>query len=651
MKTYRRFPKVFWVSMSFELFERGAYYSFTPIIALHAWANVGAPLWLSAMIFTFIWPIQYGLPILSGALVEKVGYRRQMLVAFILLTAAYAMLARASNTVSLILAVVALGFGIGSYKPLISAIVAKVTTSEDRTYAFGIYYIVVNMAAAFFPVGFYIMEVQGYIHLGVYNIIFAVGAVLISFNIFIALFLFEDIPSSDKVKTVRDALNNVKVSMQDRKFMVLVLLVAGFWALYSTQLTGVIIIFYGYRWNPWWFTAILYAVFNPMTIVVAGPFISKLIEKVESIRVMIAGMMIYIVGLFVLSYGIADWRQLIAGLVIMSIGEFMVAPGFYSFTSKLATEDKVSAYIGSTFVASFLGLALGSTILGAFVAYVAETLQMPYFFFGVCLSVSLLIFIGFLIYYQKWGHDVIERTRRIAEEEEGKKSYDESYVEPFIFRLYETKMPIVISLIMIPIVLFSTFSLGTYTFYGPPDTDGDDEEELPYFYPIDYPRILTGSSEESETLNEGSTQTYVFEITKAEEGVGSSGDMSLTLGPDQLLKSISVSVTWQDEPSPVGRTNTPDVFELNVTHSGGWSKAIMAQNSQNEERTITITYGPINHELVNSTIGEGEWDIEVTMLNAGLHVFGPRDREIPNSDTGNAYTLKVSTEVYAKETA
>lgn len=638
---FGRFPRVYWVAMLFELFERGAYYTFTPIISWHAYYNVGLPFWLSFIILSFIWPIQYGLPILSGALVEKVGYRRQILVAFTILTIAYVSLSQASTTVSLILSVIALGFGIGTYKPLISAIVAKVTSSEDRTYAFGIYYWIVNIAAGFFPIFFVIAEVLGYIHVGTYHIIFMVGAIMVSMNLIVALFIFEDVPRSEKVKTVGDALNNIKTSMKDRKFMILVLLVALFWALYSTQLVGIIAIIYGFKFVPEWFSLMVYAIFNPMTIVAVGPFISKYIEKVESIRVMIAGVLVYIIGLSVLGFGVTDWRTVVFGIIIMSVGEFMVAPGFYSFTSKLATEDKVSAYIGSTFVASFIGLPLGAFGFGLMVSYIAEGLHMPWLFFGIMISLCLMLFVFFLIYYQKWGQSVIQRAKRIAEEEEGKKKEeDKDYVEPFIFRLFETKTPILISLVLIPIVLFATFSLGTATFYGRDELE-DERDVVPPFDPMHYIVVTPASTTHSGTLDEGSSTTHTFTVEIGEGELLSEG---------QFLKNITFVLTWTDDPDGGifgQQQNLPDIFEIEVTY-GDWSKLVWQGNEHGQQGRLRIASDEIEHILTNSTSGTGDWEIKVTLRNAGDYTLGPRDREVIN-DTSNAYDLEVITKVYSTE--
>ncbi len=277
-----KFPRVFWVVQTFEVMERGAYYSMMPIIAVHAIWNVGLPVWLGLMITAFMYPFQYGMPIFTGALAERVGYKRQIILAFIILTSAYVFLSLAFNTITMILAVISVGIGIGTYKPLISATVAKCTSSEDRNLAYAIYYWFVNLAAFVIPLIFVIVIFLGVIQQSTYHIIFLCGAALVSINIFTAIIVFQEVPRSGEVKTVGDAVSNIKIALKDKKFVVMVILIGGFWALYSSFLNAMPTILFGFRRLPEWFDVMLLGVFNPFTIIALGIPLAKYIEKIES---------------------------------------------------------------------------------------------------------------------------------------------------------------------------------------------------------------------------------------------------------------------------------------------------------------------------------------------------------------------------------
>ncbi len=624
LKGLSKFPRVFWVVQTFEVMERGAYYSMMPIIVVHAIWNVGVPRWLGFIITAFMYPFQYGLPILTGALAERVGYKRQIIIAFIILTSAYVFLSFAFNTVTMILAVMAVGIGIGSYKPLISATVAKCTSSEDRNLAYAIYYWFVNLAAFLIPLIFVIVIFLGVIQRSTYHIIFLCGAVLVSVNIFTAVLVFEEVPRSGEVKTVADAVNNIKIAMKDKKFVVMVLLIGGFWALYSTFLNVLPTVLFGFRRLPEWFDVMLLGVFNPFTIIALGIPLAKYIEKIESIRVVLTGIMFYLIGLAIIGFTL-QWTFVIIGIIIASIGEFIVAPGYMAFVSKLAVKEKVSAYVGCNFISYMVGLLGGTFVFGIIANYVGVEFEMPHFFYGILLAFGLALLIAFVIYYWTWGQDIIERAKRIKEMEEGieyKSELPSEYKEPIMFRIFDNKLSVIICAILIPIVLFSTFTMGTLTFYPP-----EEEEEEPPFSLDDY-IIIAGSS-------------FGFDGT-LQEGSSTSETVTTELNEGELLKSITFKLTWEDEgdqgPGQIWE-NQPDEFSMTASQGGNFTDTDSGENPQGGEGSLIITF-EFDHESAESIIGTGEWLVEITLVSCGGFI-NPRF-----TDNSNSYDLVVTTEVY-----
>lgn len=602
LEALSRFPKVFWVVQSFELLERGVYYTMIPILAVHALFNVGLPVWLAAIITSFMYPIQYGLPILSGALAEKIGYRRQIIFAFFILSAAYMLLAFAFNSITMIIAVMCVGFGIGSYKPLISSTVAKSTTEEDRNLAFGVYYWIVNLGAFVFPLIYVILEFAGIITQSTYYIVFWVGAIVVSINIFTAFFVFKEVPRSGDVKTVKDALINIKIALADKKFMVMVFLIGGFWALYSTMLNVLPLILFGFKLVPTWFSAMLLGVFNPLTIITFGIPLSKFIEKIEPMKVMMSGVMIYILGITIIGFSLL-WMWVIIGIIIAAIGEFMVAPGYLSFISKLAPKEKVSAYIGANFLAMMLGLAGGTFVFSLLATNVAVNHNMPHFFYGILISFGLLILFGLMIYNKSWGAEIIERARKIKELEEGIDAGSETFLtnkEPFIFHIFNFRFINIVPLIFIPIVLVITFSMGTYHFYGT-----DDIISLEQFSLEDYSSAEGYFERFSGTLEEGHTAIISIPIEIEERN---------------LLKSITFELIWEDEEDYRQglRTweNQPDEFYFTASLCNNLTLTDSASNAHGSEQRIILTR-EFHPNSVDYCKGAGDWIVEVTLVRCG----------------------------------
>ncbi len=610
---FNRFQKVFWTVLSFELMERGAYYTMLPILAYHARFNLDLSWGLALTLPVFMYPFQYGLPIFTGAYAEKAGYRKQMIFAFSFLTVAYLFLSFAYDALTMIISVILIGIGIGAYKPLISATVAKCTLQKDRNVAYSIYYLVVNIAAAVFPIIWVILLGMGVMTEAQYAWVFRIGALFFLINIVVAVFVFEEVPRSGGVKTVSDVLTNIKIAFKDKKFLVMVILIGGFWALYSSFITILPLILFGYNLVPVWFSVMLLAVFNPLTIILAGPFLIKVGERIESMRLLIGGVLIYCIGLALIGLTL-QWMFVIIGIILASIGEFMLAPGYLSFVSKLAPKEKVSSYIGCNFLSTMLGITMGTLVFGIVANYIAFDLHRPYFMYGILVSFGLTLLAAFIIYYRSWGQDVIARAKRIREEEEGiDEEYESAFKkEPVFFKIFDHRFSTIIPILLIPIILIATFSIGTLEL---PEDKEDVIEKLELI-------PLTLEEQASDYTNERQSTDIIFTIS------------------DKKLVEIECTLTWTDEGSQYpGGTNEPDEFKV----------SIIAPNGEIVDSDFSFT-GTISASFdVNYTEKEykdnylGDWTIRVEAGECGddsalIPIFGLRT----SPDDGNSWSLVYS---------
>lgn len=644
---FKKFPLVFWVAQIFELMERGAYYTMIPVLVIHAQYNVGLSIALAVNLTVFMYPIQYGLPMLSGALGERIGFKKQMIFAFTVLFFAYMFLSFASSPVTMVIAVMLIGFGIGSYKPLISATVAKATGQADRNLAYAVYYWTVNLAAAGFPVIFVILEFTGILDQSLYAWIFRVGAMFFLVNIVFAVLFFKEI-ETEGAKTVKEAMRNVGTALSDKKFLAMVVLMGGFWALYSSMLNVLPSVLFNFKLVPIWFTAMILGIPNPATIILVGPFLTKFLDKLESLVAVMSGVLLYIVGLFMIGFfGLSlNWTFVIIGIIIASVGEFMVAPGYLSFVSKLATKEKVSAYQGANFLANSLGLAGGTLLFGSLYSFIGPVLGRPKFFYGILMSAGLLLLIGFMIYYRSWGQDIIQRAKRIRAMEEGEGFVDEIVRVHVgwkrIFKIFDAKATPIIVAMMIPVVLFASFSFGTDTFYDPQE-EGEDVQKMEPFDDEEFDIASGPGLQESGTLQENSEEEFTFIYRPQDE--------------NSKLRSLSLVLTWTDEPDTqrflTTFENQGDTFGLEASYSADPSlnatsniseSSDMVTNSHGSEGRITMDI-EIDHSVMRSDNGTGQWSIVVILGNCG-DMEASRPSLTYYEDTGNSFELDVSSEEY-----
>ena len=91
---FRRFSGQFWLVVMFEFFERGAYYGMMSFLSVYFTDVLLIPIEKAGVIKGVIQPLLYFMPIISGAVADRFGYRRVLMVAFTLLGGGYFLLSQ-----------------------------------------------------------------------------------------------------------------------------------------------------------------------------------------------------------------------------------------------------------------------------------------------------------------------------------------------------------------------------------------------------------------------------------------------------------------------------------------------------------------------------------------------------------------------------
>lgn len=164
---HEKFPKVFWSANVTELFERAAYYSMASFVVIYL-GQLGFGAYWPSNLNGILWTLVYFLPILSGTIADQVGFRRSLLVAFVLLAVGYLLMGypvwfggavlapvvgqtfTASVPVvgTVLLGILLIGAGGSVIKPCVSGTVQK-TAGVRATLGFAIFYMVINIGSLF----------------------------------------------------------------------------------------------------------------------------------------------------------------------------------------------------------------------------------------------------------------------------------------------------------------------------------------------------------------------------------------------------------------------------------------------------------------------------------------------------------------------
>lgn len=191
-KTLRGFPGTFYVANVMEIFERMAWYGFYALASLYITGSrddgcLGFSDEERGFITAVVPFILYLLPVVTGALADKFGYKRTFFLAFAILTPSYFLLGQVSNFWLFFLVFLAIAVGAALFKPVVTGTVARVTTDDQKAMGFGIFYMIVNIGGFLGPLVASVIRGWGW------NYIFIMSSVWIGLN-FIPLLLFYNDP-------------------------------------------------------------------------------------------------------------------------------------------------------------------------------------------------------------------------------------------------------------------------------------------------------------------------------------------------------------------------------------------------------------------------------------------------------------------------
>jgi len=592
-----------------ELVERGAYYGTIAILGIHLHDNLGFSAGVTGMLTGTLMALLYFVPLIAAALAEKIGYRKALIGAFFFMIGGYMSFGFFTDLQMVVLSIFLLGIGAGSFKPLISATIAHVTRTEQRNAAFSIYYWMINLGAFLVPltIGFF-KTIEIFDPEKNSEQVFFLSAALISINLLITIFRIEDPITPNPDKDIFGSLKTLITVAEDRSFVYLLLIYSGFWFMFGTAHIFMPIYMKHFHIMPSWFSVFYLAIINPGTIISVGFYLSKVVEKYDSLHLMITGVSIFVFGILLLGMT-AIPIFFVAGIILFSIGEFITHPNFISYVSKIAPEDKVAVYMGYAFIPAGIGQVGGNFIGGFIFGHFAESMEMPKIFWAIIASYGLLTITGLVLYdiyiakaKQKWAGDTEEEIwdeepedwdHYEAEEEVARKPSPVDIRLPFIADTKWNKfVPAILAIILIPIVIGGASLGGKNTWY---EEDDDDDDKRFYYADVNLTHeILFDEVEEvveGETL-EGEGQEISYQILRYDVNF-SWNDIDNDVGPPDVRLEVWSS---NDSRDPVDETRSGFTGAINVNWTVNSNTNLTRDNFTIEAKSESALYEELQHE-------------------------------------------------------
>jgi dipeptide/tripeptide permease len=359
-------PRTFWVANLMELFERGAYYGMNAVLAIYLVEELGFRNQAVGFLQGFVYALTYIVPIAGGALADRLGYRKMLLIAFSLLTMGYFVAGNVTSYGLIFLFLLIMATGSGLFKPIITGTVARTTTKESSGFGFGVYYWCINFGAVIGPL--FVIWVKGFN----WKYVFFSSAAWCFLMLLPTIFVYKDPAKPESHKSARQVTSEAMLVLRDSRFILMIMVYSCFWILYFQMFGSILwymndfinktpvnnfmaqLGFKSFQLDPGHVTVI-----NAGTIILLVLIISRVVKNLKPLPVMAAGIIIGSAGFLILALTTSAW-MFVLGIAVFSIGEMTAHPKYYSYVGIVAPKDRVAVYMGYAFLYGVIGSLFGS---------------------------------------------------------------------------------------------------------------------------------------------------------------------------------------------------------------------------------------------------------------------------------------------------
>lgn len=442
IRLMKSFPKPFWVASIMELFERIAWYGMFAILAMYLVASkdvngLGFTDEQGGAIIGFVTGTLYFLPIITGAIADRIGYKKSLIIAYIILAIGYFALGYVNSYWEFFAVFMFLALGAAMFKPVASAIVTRNTNKGNSSMGFGIFYMMVNVGGWIGP--FIVGKMRGESN---WQIAFNIGIIAITINLLFVLLFFKEAKSNledqkqSLGETISHSFKNIWEALKDSRLTILLVIMIGFWTLFNQ-------LFYTLpKYIVDWvdagklfstindFSPILASLIGDADKAIAKPellinldafaiivlqiLISYIIIKWKPINAMIIGFIIVSVGIG-LAFYFRDGLFIILGIIIFAIGEMTANPKFSAYIAEISPKGKEALYMGTYFLPIFVGNVIAGWISGNVYGKMSAKISLAQNE-AVTKGIDIVDKNGQLVTYTKTGFKAIDETGSVLKD-------------------------------------------------------------------------------------------------------------------------------------------------------------------------------------------------------------------------------------------
>lgn len=382
-QTLKTFPRSYWMGCTMEMWERLAYYGVRQVVGLYI-AQADEP---SGLHFTpaqkgtifFWWALVASLvPMVSGGLTDRYGYKKTITVSTFLTVCGYSLMGTQRSFGGFMAGCLVVALGTALFKPGLQGTLAQSMSKKNSSVGWGSFYWLVNLGAWIGPMYAAFMRSRGW------PFVFFGSAVVISLNLPMMLTYKEVESGADKSKKLGRVVYDTFRNILDARLIAVIVLFSGFWMMLY-QLWDLMPNFYtdwvdstGFvkdnAWIPTKFLDLkdirgpqlkqeIALSLNSALVVLFVIPISYLVRRLRVMSSITIGVLIATVGTLV--YGTSPSIYVLAlGIGLFSLGEMLTGPKKVEYFSLIAPPGKKALYLGYVNIPVAIGQAMGAKIAG-----------------------------------------------------------------------------------------------------------------------------------------------------------------------------------------------------------------------------------------------------------------------------------------------
>lgn len=230
------FGSAFYLANLMEIFERLAWYGFFTVSSLYmtgaaAHGGLGFSNAQRGVLQGIIPFFVYLLPVVTGALADRIGYRCMFICAYALLIPGYFLLGQVRSFWPFFTVYMLVAVGAAVFKPLPVGTVARSTDDANRGIGFGIFYLMVNVGGFLGPI------FAGALRVLNWSWVFVLCSASIVINLVIAVFFFQDLTAGGTsgrrlhaaLEDARRVLGNGRFALTVSVLIITLMLAGGGW--------------------------------------------------------------------------------------------------------------------------------------------------------------------------------------------------------------------------------------------------------------------------------------------------------------------------------------------------------------------------------------------------------------------------------------